>query len=116
MGQVVLEIDPDAIDRVRDALRHPVLTKRLDAIAMADALGVVDLLYDSFAHITREDHQEARMRAAEAMAEAHSDETLSLLLEMIDLPECPVRDTAILAIERRQDAAGSSDSQALGVS
>ena len=97
-----MKIDPDAIDRVRDSLRHPVLTKRLEAIAMAGAMGVVDLLYDSFAHIAREDHQEARMRAAEALSAATSEDTLRLLGEMIELPECPARDTAILAIQQRQ--------------
>ena len=69
---------------------------------MADAMGVVDLLYDSFAHVTREDHQEARMRAAEALSEATSEETLRLLDEMTELPECPARDTAIVAIQQRQ--------------
>lgn len=102
LGRVVNKIDSTAIDRVRDALRHPVLTRRLEAIAMADALGLVDQLHDSFARIAREDHQEARMRAAEAMAGASNKESLALLHEMIELPECPVRDTAILAIQQRQ--------------
>ncbi len=108
LGQVVMQIDPEALDQVRDGLRHPVLTKRLDAIAMADALGAVDLLCDSFTRIAREDHQEARMRAAEAMATASSDETMQLLKEMLELPQCPVRDVAIAAIERRQHAARSN--------
>jgi hypothetical protein len=102
LGRIVMIIDPDAIQRVRDALRHPVLQNRLEAIAMADALAIVDLLSDSFARIAREDHQEARMRAADAMAEASSDLTLQLLQEMTDLPECPVRDAALRAIQRRQ--------------
>jgi hypothetical protein len=106
MGRVVMMIDPDAIDRVRDALRHPVLRHRLEAIAMADALAVVDLLSDSFEHIAREDHQEARIRAATVMSQAHGAKTLQLLHEMIDLPECPVRDAAIQAIQRRVKAAG----------
>lgn len=95
-------IDPDAINRVQDALRHPVLKKRLEAIAMADALAVVDLLSDSFAHIVREDHQEARMQAAEAMSQAEGEFTMQLLKELIDLPECPVRDAAIQAIDKRE--------------
>jgi hypothetical protein len=102
LGKVVMQIDPEALDQVRDGLRHPVLTKRLDAIAMADALGAVDLLGDAFTHIAREDHQEARIRAAEAMATASSDETMQLLEEMLGLPPCPVRDAAIVAIERRR--------------
>ena len=95
-------IDPDAIERVRDALRHPVLKNRLEAIAMADALAVVDLLSDAFTHIAREDHQEARVRAAEVMSDATGDATLRLLQEMTDLPECPVRDAALAALEQRQ--------------
>lgn len=69
---------------------------------MADALAVVDLLSDSFAHIVREDHQEARMQAAEAMSQAEGEFTLQLLKELIDLPECPVRDVAIQAIDKRE--------------
>jgi hypothetical protein len=107
-----MQIDPKALDQVRDGLRHPVLTNRLDAIAMADALGAVDMLGDAFTHIAREDHQEARIRAAEAMATASSDETMQLLKEMLKLPPCPVRDAAIIAIERRQRTSGSSEMQA----
>jgi hypothetical protein len=102
LGRVVMMVDPDAIDRVRDTLRHPVLSKRLEAIAMADALAVVDTLSDSFARIAREDHLEARVRAAEAMSNASGPFTLSLLHEMVDLPECPVRDAAISALGNRQ--------------
>ena len=71
-------------------------------IAMADALAVVDLLAESFTHIAHEDHQEARVRAAEAMATASSETTLQLLQEMTLLPECPVRDAALKALDRRQ--------------
>jgi hypothetical protein len=112
LGRVVMKIDPDATLRVRDALRHPVLNKRLEAIAMADALGAVDELSDLFAHIAREDHMEARMRAAEAMAEASSDETLRLLEEMVQLPQGPVRDAAIVALQQRQHSSAAATSPA----
>jgi hypothetical protein len=102
LGRVVMMVDSDAIDRVKDGLRHPVLTKRLEAIAMADALAIVDLLSDSFAHISREDHQEARAQAASVMADACSDETLQLLQEMTGLPECQARDAAVVALKKRQ--------------
>lgn len=104
LGRVVLMIDPDAIDKIRDALRHPVLTNRLAAIATADALAVVDLLSDSFKHISREDHQEARIQAADVMSTAQGDTTLELLREMVDLPESPVRDAAITALQKREPA------------
>ncbi|TWU59022.1 hypothetical protein Poly51_18070 [Rubripirellula tenax] len=104
LGRVVMMIDTGAVQRVRDALRHPVLANRLEAIAMADALAIVDLLSDSFTHISREDHQEARMKAAQVMADAEGDETLRLLEQMISMPASAVRDTAVAALERRQRA------------
>ncbi len=97
-------IDDAAVDRVRDALRHPVLSHRLEAIAMADALAIVDLLSDSFTRISRDDHQEARIRAAEVMSDASSIQTLDLLEEMIRMPESPVRDAAVVAVEKRRSA------------
>ncbi len=102
LGQVVLMIDPDAITRVQDALRHPVLGNRLNAIVMAESLACIDKLADSFAHIIREDHQDARVRAAEVMADATSKKTLALLQEMTELPDCAVRDAALAAIKKRE--------------
>jgi len=75
LGRVVMMVDPDALQRVSDAIRHPVLKNRIAAIAMADALAVVDLLSESFEHIIQEDHLEARITAAEVMANAHGDAT-----------------------------------------
>ena len=104
LGRVVMMIDSEAVERVSDALRHPVLEKRMEAIAMADALAIVDLLSVSFAHITQEDHQEARRMAAEVLGNAESDETLDLLEEMLRLPASSVRDTAAAAVEKRSQA------------
>ena len=101
IGRVVRMIDPRAVEVVRDELRHPVLEHRLHAIAAADALAAVDQLSDSFERIARRDHQEARIRAAEAMARASGDATFHLLRELIQLPECPVRDAAVAAATRR---------------
>ena len=78
LGRVVMMVDPQALQRVSDAIRHPVLKNRMAAIAMADALSIVDLLSESFAHIAQEDHLEARISAAEAMANARGDATLFL--------------------------------------
>jgi hypothetical protein len=102
LGSVVLMIDSDAITRVYDALRHPVLANRLNAIVMAEALACVDKLPESFAHIVREDHQDARVLAAKVMADARSGATLRLLHEMTELPDCGVRDAALAAIKKRE--------------
>ena len=76
---------------------------RIAAIAMADALAVVDLLSESFEHIVQEDHLEARITAAEVMANAHGDATWDVLKKLADLPGCPVRDIALDAIQRRSE-------------
>jgi hypothetical protein len=102
IGRVVMMIDANAIERVRDALRHPVLERRLEAIAMADSLALVDLLSESFSHISKDDHQQARICAAEAMGEATGNETMHLLESMVRMPISPVRDAAELALQRRQ--------------
>lgn len=109
MGRVVLMIDTAAVQRIRDALRHPVLANRLAAIAMAEALAIVDLLSDSFTRISREDHQEARMKAAQAMGNAEGDETLKLLENMTEMPESSVRDVAVESLTRRKLAKLQSD-------
>ncbi len=101
LGRVVMMVDPNALQHVSDAIRHPVLKTRLSAIAMADALAVVDLLSDSFEHIVQEDHLEARICAAEVMATAHGEATWEVLKKLAELPGCPVRDIALNAIQRR---------------
>lgn len=102
LGKVVLMIDPESVEKVKDTLQHSVLSYRLDAIAAADAFDVVDDLADSFKRIIRDDQQEARLRAVEALGEASHPNTLRLLEEMANLPECPVKDAALVAIERRK--------------
>ncbi len=102
IGKIVMTIDFEAIDRIRDGLRHPVLTKRLAAIAAADALAAVDLLGDAFERIAREDHQQARVLACQVMSRASSETTLKLLNEMASLPPCPVSDAAVKAISFRK--------------
>lgn len=102
LGKVVMMIDPSAIQHVRDALRHPVLSHRLQGIAMADALAAVDLLSDAFAHIAHEDHQEARVCAAQVMGDANGEATLGLLRQLTSLPQCPVRDAAVGALQKRE--------------
>lgn len=101
LGRVVRRIDPSAIDRVREKLRHPVLAQRLQAIAAADALAALDQLADSLLPIVRADHQEARRRIAMLLAEADGEETLNILREMSEFPDSTARDTALEALNRR---------------
>ena len=94
-------VDPNALQRVSDAIRHPLLKTRIADIAMADAFAVVDLLSESFEHIVLKDHLEARTTAAKAMANAHGDATWGGLKKLADQPGCPVRNIALDALQRR---------------
>lgn len=105
LGRMVARIDRDAVSKVRDALRHPVLERRLEAIATAESLAIVETLNESFAPIARDDHQLARVRAAQAMSSATDPLTRTLLEEMLLLPESQVRDAAENALALRSDPA-----------
>jgi len=104
LGRVIMIIDSDAIDSVRDGLRHPVLSHRLDAIIVAEALSIVDALSDSFAKITTGDHQEARLRATEAMASADGDATKLILQDLLSKPPGAITDAAKIALQEREEA------------
>jgi hypothetical protein len=102
LGKVIMMVDANAIARIQDALRHPVLSRRLDAIALAEAIACVDQLVEPLAHIVREDHQDARIRVAEIMGDATSQATFELLEELTLLPHCGVRDAALESLEKRR--------------
>ncbi len=95
LGRILMMIDSDAVNVVRDRLRHPILKNRIEGITAAESLGIVDLLLESFTHLVKNDHQEARRAAAAAMAHASSKETLNLLQDMIAMPESSARDEAV---------------------
>lgn len=101
LGHVVRMIDPQSIECIEQALRHPLLQRRLQAITAATAVAGAEELVDSFAHVIHEDHREARLRAVEALRHASSERTLTLLREMTTLPESGVRDAAKEALHHR---------------
>lgn len=101
LGVILGMLDISVVQWVRDRLRHPVMQNRLDAIEAAMALGYVDSLQESFTHIVRNDHQEARAYAARALGNAKSTATLRLLQEMLAMPESSARDEAARAILKR---------------
>lgn len=101
LGRVVRMVDPDAIERIRERLRHPVLAQRLEAIAAAESLAAVDDLLEPLSAVARGDHQEARRRAAQALGEGEGEASLKVLEEMAEFPDSAVRDAALAAIRRR---------------
>ena len=104
LGRVVRMVDPDAIDQIRERLRHPVLAQRLEAIAAAESLAAVDDLLGPLSMIAQGDHQEARRRAAQALGEAEGEASLMILKQMAEYPDSAIRDAAVAALRRRQQA------------
>lgn len=102
LGRVILMIDADAINCVRDQLRHPVLSSRMDAILVAESLSIVDTLADSFAKIMTDDHQEARLRATEAMGLASGNPTKRILQDMLSKPPSAITDAVKIALQERE--------------
>lgn len=101
LGRVVMMVDATAIDAVRDALRHPVLDRRLEALTAVEAFAAIDLLHKELAHIVREGHLEARRVAAEMLGNGVSPQTEALLVELCSMPENAIRDVADEAYKRR---------------
>ncbi|MEM9588017.1 MAG: hypothetical protein AAGA03_12120, partial [Planctomycetota bacterium] len=108
LGKVVMLVDSDAIQHIRDCLRHPVLDRRLEAIAATNAMAVVDLMSDALSHIALQDHQEARMRAAEALRYARGESTLKTLQSLTAMPPSPIRDIAEESLRIRNERSGNS--------
>ena len=101
VARVVTTVDPAAAETIAHRLRHPVLARRLEAIAAAESLGFVETLAKSFVRLSTEDHQQARIRAAEAMAQGDDETTRGLLMDMLALPESQVRDAAEASLRTR---------------
>jgi HEAT repeat protein len=101
IGRVLMQIDPETLDTVRDGLRHAVMRRRLEAIEFAQTLGLVDLMIEPFTVIVKNDHQSVRLAAASAMGAAVSDASAELLRELSASPHGSLRETAIEALHRR---------------
>ncbi len=101
IGRVLMQIDPETLDTVRDGLRHAVMRRRLEAIEFAQTLGLVDLMIEPFTVIVKNDHQSVRLAAAAAMGAAVSEASAELLRELSASPHGSLRETAIEALHRR---------------
>jgi len=101
MGQVLMQIDSETLDVVRDGLRHAVMLRRLEAMEFAQTLGLVDLLIEPFTAIIHNDHQRARLAAAEALGTGTGAVSASLLHELTTSPLGSLRDAAKSSLSRR---------------
>ena len=111
LGRALMQVDPSTVDVVGDGLRHAVMQKRIDAIVFAQTLGLVDLMIEPIARIAREDHQTARLAATEALGNAHSEMSRTVLEELSTSPLGTIRDLAFGCLEQRGEVKESVSSQ-----
>lgn len=108
LGRALMQVDSTTLDVVGDGLRHAVMQKRLEAIAFAQTLGLVDLMVEPIAKIAREDHQTARLAATAALGTAHGASANEILQELANCQLGSVRDVAEECLQSRQPTGAQS--------
>ncbi|MFG0264304.1 MAG: hypothetical protein ACF8AM_04020 [Rhodopirellula sp. JB055] len=101
LGRVLMQVDSSTLDTVRSGLRHAVMKNRLDAIAFAESLGLVDLMIDPLRTIAETDHQVAKLRTAKALAHGTGPQSETVLRELCATPKGSLRDAALAAMDER---------------
>ncbi|MDB4331742.1 hypothetical protein OAA27_01595 [bacterium] len=79
LGQMVRRIDTNIEAVLRGALRHPVLSNRLDAIAMTGAAGLATHFHVELADILRNDNDQAKSLVAAVIGSDTMPKTLEIL-------------------------------------
>lgn len=107
IGEVVMRTDVDAADRLRERLRHPVLGRRLQAIAATEAFGIVDELSAELIKIAEDDHQEARIAAIALLSRSSLPDCWKTIQDIAAGPDTSVRDAALAALASSTGEVGS---------
>lgn len=92
--QVVRTVDPDALETIRDRLRHPVMTRRVQATHAAVAMGAIDVLREELIRLALHDHREGRIAAIGALGHGKHRAIEQALRDLVAGPEGPIRDAA----------------------
>ncbi|PHQ36439.1 hypothetical protein [Rhodopirellula bahusiensis] len=101
LGRVLMQTDASTLDMIRQGLRHAVMQNRLDAIAFAESLGLIDLMIDPLRQIAQTDHQSAKLRTAQALARGTGSQSEAVLRELCTIQNGSLRDAAVAAMEER---------------
>lgn len=107
IGQVVMRTDADAVDRLRERLRHPVLNRRLQAIAATEAFDVIDELSALLIKIAKDDHQEARIAAIAVLSRSSLPEAWTAIHEIAAGPDSSIRDAALATLSSSRGEIGN---------
>jgi hypothetical protein len=101
LGRVSRQVDPDALQRITDQLRHPVLTRRLAAIDAIVALQATDELVEPLSKLIESDFDEARERAIIALGSGRGPATRQVLERLEQQTLGHIHDAVDVAIASR---------------
>lgn len=108
LGRLVRRVDPSAVDRIAEELRHPLLDRRLLGIEAAIACELLEPLEPLLLHAAIHDHREARVRIADAFATATSCDSLEMLRQLSAAPPGVLRDVARRSLQIRTGGTGAN--------
>ena len=100
-GRVVLRIDPDAIDTLRDGLRHPVIDHRFEAIEWIASQGLLELLGEEIGRGLDGEHRRLRERLAVRLGDARGPITHELLVRLSHQAHPEISRQAAASLARR---------------
>ena len=101
LGRILMQTDSGTLDMIRQGLRHAVMQNRLDAIAFAESLGLIDLMIDPLRKIAQTDHQLAKLRTAQALAHGTGSQSEAVLRDLCSIQDGSLRDAAIASMAER---------------
>lgn len=104
LGQLIQRINPSAVERIADELRHPVLARRLHAIEAAEACGFLGVLEPLLLHAALHDQREAQLRAVKSLGAATSRASLAMLQRLGEGPVGELREVAKRAMADRVES------------
>ena len=101
LGQLVQKLDDAAIETLTEAMRSPVMERRLHAIAAAMACRMVGPLEQAIIQLAETDYREVRMAAVSALAMGRTSDSVETLQQIAEGVAGSPRDAAQQALEHR---------------
>ena len=102
LARLVIRLDPATTESIHDAIRHPVMQCRIDAIDWIEALNIIDLFADRLETAARDDHGAVRTRLAKAMASGRSEASERILKTLAQSVHGAVADAARQSLDQRR--------------
>ncbi len=103
-GQMVAKADPQALVQLRQELLARARSRRLRAVEMAVAMGVVPQVQNTLMQLLQDEDHLVRVEAVEALAHGEGSEVDEALRHALQDPSVLVQDAARAVLQRRAQA------------